>query len=72
MMIHLTIEQADEILYSSDPKHSLEPRALKDMTYVLPVVVLDDPAHADHHDFLSMLPRIEDPEPEDYWEPEPA
>jgi hypothetical protein len=30
---------------------------------------MDDPMHAEHHDFLNGLPLIADPLPEDYYHP---
>ena len=70
MMIHLTREQAVEVAgYSTESSmHGLRPIRLVDDTYVLPLEVLDDPFHAEHHDFLASLPQIEDPDPEDYWQ----
>jgi hypothetical protein len=66
MMILLTLDEANEVKGPSDPMHALYPTELKDGNYVLPVAVLHDPAHAIHHDFLVMLPQIEDPPLSDY------
>jgi hypothetical protein len=63
MMINLTEEEADQVRGYSDPAHALLPSPLKDGTYVLPVAVLDDPFHAEHHEFLNSLPQIPDPDP---------
>jgi hypothetical protein len=77
MMILLTADEANQVRTSplegeEYDYHALEPRELKDGNFVLPVEVLDDPAHAQQHDFLVELPQIEDPKPEDYWEPDPG
>jgi hypothetical protein len=77
MMILLSPDDANRIdgavvEGSEYPMHTLEPRQLKDGNSVLPVAVLDDPEHSEYHDFLSTLPQIEDPDPEDYWEPDPG
>jgi hypothetical protein len=75
MMILLSPDDANQVRSSvleGDEYHALEPRELKDGNFVLPVEVLHDPAHAQQHDFLVTLPQIEDPEPEDYWEPDPG
>lgn len=77
MMILLTADEANQVkstVLEGDeyPAHALDPRELKDGNFVLPVAVLHDPAHAQQHDFLVELPQIEDPNPEDYWEPDPG
>lgn len=69
MMINLTLDEANEVKGYTSPMSALHPIALKDGTYVLPVEVLDDPAHAEHHDFLNTLPIIADPDPDDYLRP---
>lgn len=71
MMISLTLEQANEVKGYSDPMHALDPIKLKDGSYVLPVNVLDDPFHAEHHELLNTLPQIADPPAEEYasWQP---
>jgi hypothetical protein len=38
---------------------ALQPIALTDGRFVLPVMVLDDPAHAAHRDFLASLPAVD-------------
>lgn len=38
---------------------ALEPIALTDGRFILPIAVLDDPAHAAHHDRLAGLPTVE-------------
>lgn len=77
MMILLTPDEANQVRSTAKegdeyPFHALDPRELKDGNFVLPTVVLHDPAHAQQHDFLVTLPQIEDPNPEDYWEPDPG
>jgi hypothetical protein len=74
MMIHLTFQEATEVGGYSEisSMHGLHPIRLVDDTYVLPLGVLDDPFHAEHHDYLASLPQIEDPPPEAYWKPEGA
>lgn len=67
MMILLTSAEADQVRGSTQSGHALEPIKLKSGDFVLPVAVLDDPAHAEHHDFLGDLPLIVDPDPDDYY-----
>lgn len=66
MMILLTLDEANEVRGPSDPMHALHPIELADGNYVLPVAVLDDPFHAEHHEMLNSLPLIADPPPGDY------
>lgn len=58
-LILLTSSQADAVRGPSTTMEgaALEPIALTDGRFVLPVAVLDDPAHAAHRDFLAALPR---------------
>jgi hypothetical protein len=67
MMILLTSAEADEVRGDTEPGHALEPVKLKSGDFVLPPEVIDDPMHAEHHDFLNSLPLIADPDPEDYY-----
>ena len=69
MMILLTPAEADEVRGDTEPGHALEPVKLKSGDFVLPPEVMDDPMHAEHHDFLNSLPLIADPLPEDYYSP---
>lgn len=74
LMIILTSTEADQVRGITTPGHALEPFLLADgVTYVLPVAVLADPAHAMHHAFLNSLPQrdVDDsefPQPEDPFE----
>jgi hypothetical protein len=66
MMIILTEEEAAQIRGPSavDPLAELDPVLTPDgFRYMLPVAVLDDPAHAEHHDFLAVLPQEDIPPP---------
>ena len=65
-MILLTVAEADQVRGPTAPMHALAPKELKDGDFVLPVEVLDDPAHEQHHAFLNTLPIIADPPIEDY------
>ncbi len=67
MMILLTPTEAEEVRGDTMPGHALRPIPLKSGDFILPVAVLDDPMHAEHHDFLNGLPLIADPNPEDYY-----
>lgn len=59
-MIILTAAEADAMRGPTAPGAALDPVPLADgVTYVLPVAVLDDPAHAMHHAALAALPRRE-------------
>jgi len=60
-VILLTAKQADQVRGVSvmDPSAALDPVAISDGRFILPIEVLDDPAHAKHHEFLSGLPKIE-------------
>jgi hypothetical protein len=69
MMILLTAAERDQVRGPTEPGHALEPRPLKSGDFVLPPEVMDDPMHAEHHDFLNTLPLIADPLPEDYYNP---
>lgn len=66
MMILLTVSEADQVRGPTAPNHALAPRELADGNFVLPVEVLDDPAHEQHHAFLNNLPIIADPPIQDY------
>ena len=58
MMIILTSEQAAVIAGETNPGHALQPIALPDgVTWVLPVEILSDPAHAAFHEVLNLLPQ---------------
>jgi hypothetical protein len=72
MMILLTASEADQVRGGTMPGHALMPRQLTSGDFVLPVVVMDDPMHAEHHDFLNSLPLIADPDPGDYYNPDGA
>lgn len=71
--IILTDAQADHVNGSTGPNSALAPAALASGTqWVLPVAVLSDPAHSEHHTYLSALtqravadnewPALEEPE----------
>lgn len=54
----------------TEPGAALDPVPLADeVTWVLPVRVLNDPAHAQHHDYLSALPQ-RDVDPSEFPQPE--
>lgn len=57
--IILTKAQADSVRGVTSPGFALNPIQQMDGTYFLPDRVLDDPAHASKHGFLSSLPRSE-------------
>jgi len=63
-MILLTAEQAATVRgpSSSVPHAALVPVELEDGRFVLPVAVIDDPAHAEHSDMLDGLPTADDSE----------
>jgi hypothetical protein len=63
MMILLTPAQAQAVRGKVDPMHGLDPIALKDGNFVLPIEVLDDPAFAKHKNVLNKLTLIPDPFP---------
>lgn len=57
-MIILTQTESDAVRGETAPGYRLEPLPLANGTeWVLPEAVLDDPAHAVHHDLLAGLPR---------------
>ena len=57
-MIILTPEQALQFSGETKEGHALQPVLLADgVTYVLPVEVLEDPAHATRREALSALPQ---------------
>jgi uncharacterized membrane protein len=60
MIIILTPEQANYVRGPSevDEKSILIPIATTDGNYILDTLVLDDPAHINHKEFLSTLPQI--------------
>lgn len=58
MFIVLTQTQADHVTGPTASGASLDPVALANGTeWVLPVAVLSDPAHAQHHAYLNALPQ---------------
>lgn len=58
MMIILTPEQAAQFSGETKEGHALRPVLLADgVTYILPIAVLSDPAHATRHEALSALPQ---------------
>jgi hypothetical protein len=57
LCIILTAEQAAAVAGPSAPHHVLEPRALSDGNYALPVAVLSDPAHREKWPELEDLPQ---------------
>ena len=58
MMILLTPAQADQVRGLSTPWAALQPRELTDGNFILPVSVLNDPAHAAKAEFLRTLPVV--------------
>lgn len=58
--IILNASQADAVRGPSaiDPLSALNPIARQGNLFILPVAVLDDPAHVAHIDFLSALPQL--------------
>ena len=44
---------------------SLQPRLVEENVYILPLSVLNDPVHAEHHEFLASLPQEERELPEE-------
>lgn len=63
--IALTAEQADLVRGPTMDGSALDPVPLLDgATWILPLVVLDDPAHAEWRDFLAALP-VRETHPED-------
>lgn len=54
--IELTAEAAAALRGETSPGHCLEPIPLAGGSFVLPVAVLADPAHATRHAALSALP----------------
>lgn len=54
----LTEAQAAVVRGETTPGHALMPVPCKE-GWMLPVRVLDDPAHAQHHELLNSLPRVE-------------
>ena len=70
-MIVLTAAQAIQVSGETLTGHQLRPVPLADgVTFVLPHAVLTDPAHAEHHAFLSTLP-VRDILPEEWPQPTP-
>lgn len=68
-MIILTASQAIQVSGETSEGSELRPVPLADgVTFVLPVEVLADPAHADWHAFLSSLPQ-RDVLPEEWPQP---
>lgn len=59
MFILLTPEQAEHVRGLTSEGAALMPVMTANGMYVLPVEVLDDPAHAMHHEYLSGLPQVE-------------
>lgn len=54
--IILSSSQADHVRGSTGPESALAPVALASGTqWVVPVAVLSDPAHSEHHTYLSAL-----------------
>lgn len=69
MMIILTEPQAEQVAGPTSDGSELRPMPLANgTTYVLPPEVLADPAHAEHHAFLSTLP-VRDILPEEWPQP---
>lgn len=60
-VIVLADEQATEIRGPSavDPQCAIMPIALTDGRFFVGVEILDDPAHAAHHDMLADLPMVD-------------
>jgi hypothetical protein len=56
--IKLTADEANQVRMLSRLGHAIAPVPLKDGTLFLPLSVLDDPAHAQHHAFLLTLPQV--------------
>jgi hypothetical protein len=65
IMIHLNDAEATHVRGPSavDPLAELDPVPLPGSGWVLPLAVLEDPAHAEHHDFLAALPQEDIPPP---------
>lgn len=59
-LIILTPEQADQVRGPSvNGAAALEPRETANGNFVLPDLVLSDPAHESHHVFLASLPKMD-------------
>ncbi|MFM9860739.1 hypothetical protein RUR49_19970 [Pseudoxanthobacter sp. M-2] len=54
--IELTVVEADAVRGETSAGHRLDPVGLAGGTFVLPVAVLADPAHALRHGVLAALP----------------
>lgn len=54
--IELTPAEADAVRGETSPGHRLDPVGLAGGTFVLPVAVLADPAHALRHAMLAGMP----------------
>lgn len=61
LMILLAPDEADAVrgFSSLTPLAALKPKELRDGNFILPLAVLDDPAHAEHADFLRTLPTVD-------------
>lgn len=55
-VIVLTAEQAAHVAGETTPGHALAPVPYEDF-FILGANVLQDPAHAAHHEFLAALPQ---------------
>ena len=59
IVIQLTPAQADVVRGETSPGHWLMPVPLDDGTFMLPLRVLSDPAHAAVRDQLAALPQVD-------------
>lgn len=58
--IVLTINDANQVRMLTRKGHACAPVPLKNGTLILPVELLMDPNHVEHHDFLATLPQRSD------------
>lgn len=61
--IILNSAEADRVRGPTTPPAALDPIERQGSTFILPVAVLSDPAHAMHHAFLEALPTLTPDDP---------
>ncbi len=64
LFVILNANQAGAVRGPTTPPAALEPIARQGGTFILPLAVLADPAHAMHHALLSGLPQLDSGSPD--------
>lgn len=63
LFVILEAAQAEAVRGPTTPPSALDPIARLGGVFILPLAVLDDPAHALHHELLLQLPQMDSGDP---------